>query len=211
MADKKSHFATRCDLEFKSDDEPGVFTGYGSVFGNTDSDRDIVVKGAFRKSLKIRMPALLWQHDQKQPIGRFLDVREDEHGLRVKGQLMMHGRGLEAYELMKMGALNGLSIGFITKSANREQKTGVRSIYEADLREISVVTFAANERATVMGVKSAGDVSTIQDLENLLMQSDGLGADEAKEVVSRFVLKSDLDALKEAQTLSDIKALLTSA
>ncbi|PCI59453.1 MAG: HK97 family phage prohead protease [Kordiimonadales bacterium] len=134
--------------------KPGTFEGYGSIFGNMDRDGDVVAKGAFAESLKGGMPALLWQHDQKQPIGRFDMVREDKHGLHVKGQLATNGKGKEAYELLKMGALNGLSIGFVTKEASRDPATGARTIMKADLMEISLVTFPANEMARVSSVKS---------------------------------------------------------
>ncbi|MBL4837001.1 MAG: HK97 family phage prohead protease, partial [Kordiimonadaceae bacterium] len=107
-------------IEIKSDgDDLGTFSGYGSIFGNKDRDGDIVAKGAFKKSLGKALPALLWQHDQKEPIGRFDEVREDEKGLFVRGRLVLQGRGLQAYELLKVGALKGLSIGFVTKEASR--------------------------------------------------------------------------------------------
>lgn len=198
-----------CDLEVKTEgEEEGVFFGYGSVFGNKDSDRDIVKKGAFHKSLKKRNPALLWQHDLKQPIGRFDEVREDDKGLYVKGRLMMQGKGLEAYELLKMGALNGLSIGFKTRQAEFERKTNTRTILEADLYEISVVTVPANERAVIASVKSAEDVKTTPDLEELLMQDEGLTPEDAKAVASKFISKADVDAENERRAIAEIKRAL---
>lgn len=134
--------------------EEGIFEGYASVFGNRDSDGDQVAPGAFSESLKEILPALLWQHKQAEPIGRFTEVREDTRGLYVKGQLAMSGRGEEAYELLKMGALDGLSIGFVAKEASRDQTTGVRTIHKADLMEVSLVTFPANKLARVSSVKS---------------------------------------------------------
>ncbi|WP_417464582.1 HK97 family phage prohead protease [Kordiimonas sp.] len=112
--------------------EAGTFEGYGAIFGNVDRDGDVVEPGAFAESLKARMPVLLWQHDTKAPIGRFDEVREDEKGLYVKGRLSMQGRGAEAYELLRMGALDGLSIGFITREATRDAATGTRRISKAD-------------------------------------------------------------------------------
>jgi len=150
-------------LEIKAEDgdtAPGSFEGYGSVFGNRDRDGDIVASGAFADSLKGRLPALLWQHDQKAPIGTFDEVREDARGLYVKGRLAMSGRGLEAYDLLKMGALNGLSIGFISKEASRDPVSGARTIHKADLMEVSLVTFPANELARVADVKAQAQKST---------------------------------------------------
>ncbi len=135
--------------------EAGTFEGYGAIFGNVDRDGDVVEPGAFAESLKARMPVLLWQHDTKAPIGRFEEVREDEKGLYVKGRLSMQGRGAEAYELLRMGALDGLSIGFITREATRDAATGTRRISKADLMEVSLVTFPANDLARTHSVKSA--------------------------------------------------------
>ncbi len=135
--------------------EAGTFEGYGAIFGNVDRDGDVVEPGAFAESLKARTPVLLWQHDTKAPIGRFEVVREDEKGLYVKGRLSMQGRGAEAYELLRMGALDGLSIGFITREATRDAATGTRRISKADLMEVSLVTFPANDLARTHSVKSA--------------------------------------------------------
>ena len=146
----------------------GGFEGYGSVFGNRDRDGDIVLKGAFAESLKTGLPALLWQHDQKSPIGRFDVVREDKRGLFVKGRLSMIGRGAEAYDLLKIGALNGLSIGFVTKEASRDAVSGARTIMRADLMEVSLVTFPANELARVEAVKSQmKDITAMENTERV--------------------------------------------
>lgn len=119
-------------LELKAGGSEGTFEGYGAIFGNVDRDGDTVARGAFAESLKARLPMLLWQHDTKAPIGRFDEVREDERGLYVRGRLSMSGRGAEAYELLKMGALDGLSIGFVTREATRDSATGTRTILKAD-------------------------------------------------------------------------------
>lgn len=134
---KSAEYHDRLDLklEVKAGDEPGMFEGYGAVFENRDRDNDIVVKGAFADSLQSRTPAMLWQHNVKEPIGRFLDVREDDKGLYVRGKLSLKGKGAEAYELLSMGAMDGLSIGFVTKEASRDAATGTRTIHKADLME----------------------------------------------------------------------------
>src|SRR2546426_564387 len=76
------------------------------------------------------MPAMLWQHDADEPIGVWTEMAEDAKGLRVKGQLCLDtARGKEAYALLKMGALNGLSIGFCTvPGTSRYNDDGVRVV-----------------------------------------------------------------------------------
>lgn len=154
------------------DDKTGVFTGYGSVFGNMDSYGDIVARGAFADSLKEherngRRVAMLWQHDHREPLGVWSTIKEDEHGLKVVGRLALDvAKAREARDLMKMGALQGLSIGFITKEAGRT-KEGRRILKRIQLWEISLVTFPANESARVLSVNS-NDIQTIRDYESLL-------------------------------------------
>lgn len=68
-------------------------------------------------------------------------------------------RAREVLELMREGALDGLSIGFRTVKARNEAGTGIRRILEADLWEISVVTFPMLAGARVETVKAAHDAS----------------------------------------------------
>ncbi len=145
-------------------DEDGVFTGYASLFGKVDMTKDSVEAGAFRRSLKKR-PALnvrmLFQHDPNQPVGRWLTIREDERGLFVRGQLTPGvARSQELLKLMRASAIDGLSIGFKTVRARRNAATGVRQILEADLWEISIVTFPMLPEARVARVKGIGPKGT---------------------------------------------------
>lgn len=148
-----------CSLFVKSWDVDGMFSGYASVFGITDSQGEEVASGAFDLSLKSwaalgKMPKLLWQHDCRQPIGLWREIREDNHGLFVKGQLLLElAQGREAYSLLKNGIVDGLSIGFATVRARRNANSQVRILEEVNLHEVSLVTFAANPKAKVEQVK----------------------------------------------------------
>jgi HK97 family phage prohead protease len=104
---------------------------------------------------------MLYQHDPDQPIGRWLSIREDARGLHVEGKLSLGvARAREVHELMKSGALDGLSIGFQTLRA-RNEKGAVRRILSADLWEISVVTFPMQPGARVTAVKSASLIAPL--------------------------------------------------
>jgi len=197
----------------------GTFEGYGSVFGNRDRDGDIVASGAFKESLNAGLPALLWQHDQKSPIGRFDVVREDKRGLYVKGRLSMSGRGQEAYDLLKMGALNGLSIGFVTKEASRDAGSGARTIHKADLMEVSLVTFPANELARVEAVKSRkkefgqmetsefdGEPGDIRTFERMLREN-GFSRSRAKAITAKGFKAADFGADQSAQIAEIVTGL----
>lgn len=147
-------------LILKSLEEDGIFSGYASVYNVEDNHNDIVLSGAFCNSLKKqkygRDIKLLWQHDTSEPIGVFTKMVEDDIGLFVEGKLLLNvSRAKEAYSLMKEGALDGLSIGFTIKDSEIDEKTGNRTIIEADLWEVSLVTFPANESARITSFKTS--------------------------------------------------------
>lgn len=146
-------------LVLKSIDEDGIFSGYASVYNTEDNHNDIIVSGAFCKSLRKhnygRDIKLLWQHDTKEPIGIFTKMVEDEVGLFVEGKLLLDvERAKEAYSLMEAGALDGLSIGFTIKDFEINEDTGTRMIFEADLWEVSLVTFPANSKARITNFRT---------------------------------------------------------
>nr|WP_245195785.1 HK97 family phage prohead protease [Aureimonas populi] len=124
--------------------EDGLVRGYASLFERTDPSGDRIERGAFARTLKERGAAgirMLWQHDPAEPIGVWTAIAEDSRGLLVEGKLALSTRrGRDVFELIRAGAVDGLSIGFKARRARREPG-GVRRIAEIDLWEISVVTF----------------------------------------------------------------------
>lgn len=120
--------------------------GYASFFGEVDRGGDVVVRGAYAKSLAALKAAggqvkMLWQHDPAQPIGVWDEVCEDARGLHVKGWLLTDiARGREAARLIEAGALDGLSIGYRTVTAVKDDR-GRRLLKELELWEVSLVTF----------------------------------------------------------------------
>ena len=176
------------DLKAYNDDEDeeekGRFSGYGSIFGNKDLGNDVVVSGAFSKSLrkrKAKQVKMLWQHKQDIPIGVFDSISEDGDGLAVKGRLALGTQmGREAYELMKMGALDGLSIGYKADPDKQDYdaRRRRRMLKEVDLMEISLVTFPMNPKARVSSVK--GEDWTIREWERFLRDDGRLSHSESK-------------------------------
>lgn len=195
------------DVPFKvkavSDD--GLFSGYGSVFGVVDSYQEVVAPGAFKESLEGRIPSLLWQHRSGEPIGVYSKVAEDNIGLHVEGKLALKtARGAEAYELLKMGAISGLSIGYVTREDTYDKVTGVRTLKKLDLWEVSLVTFPANDSARVATVKSIESISSLADAEAFLRDAGGLSRREAVAVLARIKSlhgQSDSDELGELAAL----------
>lgn len=188
------------ELKFASDDAAMTFSGYGAVFDNVDSYGDIIVKGAFRETLRDakksgNWPAMLSQHggwgmgaDDMTPIGIWTDMEEDDTGLKVSGKLAETARGKEAYALLKMTprpAITGLSIGYIAKKFTVGTKPDEprRKLEKVELMEVSLVTWPANDKARIGQVKS--DECTERDLERLLMRDAGFSRSEAQVVINQ--------------------------
>ncbi len=138
-------------------DAEGRFAGYASVFNRLDSGGDIVLPGAFAKSLarKRGRIRLLFQHDPKEPVGTWESMAEDGHGLFVTGRLVPGVPRSDALRrLIESRALDGLSIGFRTVKASR--RDGKRLLHEIDLYEVSIVTFPMMEDARIAAPLTAG-------------------------------------------------------
>ena len=135
----------------------GVFVGYASLFGVRNASGDMVMPGAFAASLKTRGAQnirMLFQHDASEPVGTWLEMRENERGLYVRGRLDKNvQRGRELLSLLESGGLDGLSIGFRTVSAAREKITRTRQLLSVDLWEVSLVTFPMLQGARVSELK----------------------------------------------------------
>ena len=151
-------------FEVKADGEEGTFKAYGNVFGVIDSANDMTVSGAFENSInehkaKGTYPKLLAQHGHTtMPIGVITDIYEDEHGLCFEGKFALATQaGAEAYALVKMGAIDEFSIGYIVRQFENQVVSNkkVRTLLDVDIKEISLVTFACNPESKVISVKSA--------------------------------------------------------
>ncbi|WP_343625375.1 HK97 family phage prohead protease [Roseateles puraquae] len=205
-------------LSIKATGDDGSIEGYGSVFGVKDAYDDIIAAGAFKASLAEHkaagtMPAMLWQHEPDEPIGIWTDMVEDAKGLRIKGQLALDTvRGKEAHALLKMGALNGLSIGFVSKEWSYDRETDVRTLTEIDLWEVSLVTFPANGKARITNVKAADEMAAPKDAERILRDA-GFSKQDATAFVSRVMRMGEQrseSADAQAQAIRAAKRLLES-
>ncbi|MBX9823000.1 MAG: HK97 family phage prohead protease [Afipia birgiae] len=135
----------------------GTVEGYASLFGEVDQARDMVMPGAFTRTLAqrgLRKIPMLFQHDPAEPVGIWLDLREDFRGLWARGRLIPDvARGRELLALVSEGAIDGLSIGYRTVRGQIDPKTRIRKLYQVDLWEISIVTFPLLAGARVRAVK----------------------------------------------------------
>ena len=207
------------NLEIKAVQEDGFFSGYGAVFGNVDWYNDVILPGAFAKSLekwaeKNKMPPVLWNHNDGEPIGVYTNIYEDSKGLFVEGRLLIDDvpRAKSTHALLKAGAIDGLSIGYKTKKAN-QQTNGIRELIELDLGEISIVTMPANEESLITSVKSKleeGELPTLPEFEKFLRES-GFSKSQATAIAGkglRHLLSESEDEKLQAKSISTALSIL---
>lgn len=128
--------------------------GYASTFGGEpDFYGDIIMAGAFAESIAKRLPKFLFEH--VEPIGKTLEIREDEKGLFGRWSIVDTRAGTDAYKLAKAGVLDSLSIGYMAEEWERRDD-GVRLLFKINLPEVSGVAIPANQSAVITDVKSLG-------------------------------------------------------
>jgi uncharacterized protein len=145
--------------EVKLDYEGRTIEGYAAAFNNVDLVNDVIVPGAFAKTLVERgsRVKLLWQHDTKQPLGKILEMKEDPRGLFFKAIISDTQAGRDALALLRDGAIEGMSIGYDPMDHEYMKVDGkvVRQLKQLRLHEISLVTMPANPEAGVTALKDA--------------------------------------------------------
>jgi uncharacterized protein len=150
------------EVRFGAVSDTGEFSGYAAVWGQRNGHNEIVRKGAFQRSLDAHRsantkPIMLWSHLPSEIIGVWDEVREDDVGLHVRGRLLTATTsGRDAYERVKAGAANGLSIGFRVMPGGETRQSGTRILTNVHLGEISIVGIPSAGSARITSVRSSG-------------------------------------------------------
>lgn len=165
------------------DEKNGVVTGYFSIFGNKDSDSDVITKGAYKKTLSENYNRVkhLYQHDSFRPLAGVknnkLVVKEDSKGLYFESTISQTSWGRDAIKLYADGVVDEHSVGFQTVKA--VDRSDYREITEIKLWEGSTVTWGANELALS---KSAFDVDSVTKKMDSVIKSIRTGKYENEEI-----------------------------
>lgn len=192
--------------------EKRTFEGYASTF-DLDQGGDLITKGAFTKTLQEAgsRVKVLWQHHE--PIGRPLEMEEDEKGLFVKAKISKTRLGDEALELMKDRVIDRMSIGYrIPEGKSEYNSDGIRVIRELKLLEFSLVTFPMNEAAIITDVKRMRDQLSIghrfndADLKYFRELAEDLNALLGKEPSVRTPTPGQPHEKAMADLLADVKS-----
>lgn len=138
-------------------DDEGILEGYAAAFDNIDDGGDIIRQGAFERTIKENFDRIkvCLQHGEgiALPIGKPLELREDDNGLYIKAKIVDTNDGRDAKVLIKEGILTEMSIGY-DPIEFKENSDGTREIFDVELWEFSPVTWAMNNQALITGYKS---------------------------------------------------------
>jgi HK97 family phage prohead protease len=194
------------------------FEGYASVFNNIDRGMDRVIPGAFKnfiasiKAGEKDYPVALWQHNSDNPIGIYVELKEDDRGLFVKGRLPMEDDFVskKVVPQLKIKSVRKMSIGYKTLKSTfvEEDDELIRNLEELDLWEISLVTFAMNNEADITSIKSLENIENIKSLSEVetLLKELGLSNKKSKALISRIKeLKSVRDGQDESSLVDEKK------
>ena len=177
----------------EADEKAGIVKGYGSVFGNVDSDGDIINKGAYKKTIEENGNRVkyLYQHDMDKPLGKIVKLGEDDKGLYFEAEIPKTTLGKDVIELMKAGVITENSVGILP--IQKDNSGEYRQLNEVKLYEISAVTLAANDQAILLDVKGN------YDREKVLKRYDNLVKVIRKGQISDdlgYAIESELVKLK---------------
>lgn len=173
------------DLKIKASGLNGLIEGYASVFNITDMMSDVCLPGCFLASLEAHkeaktMPAMLMSHDQTVPVGKWLEMYEDDYGLYVKGRLTMDVQAAKDTFSLALDDALSLSIGYSSVSSHYDQERQANILEVVNLGEVSFVALAANSQAKITSVKH---LNTVRDYEQALRTDYGLSKRDAKKLV----------------------------
>jgi len=183
-------------VEQRNDDDKDtlLFTGYASVFNKGYGVRDqqgayteTIKPGAFKKTLQEQDDVRFLVNHDGIPLARTssgtLQLEEDDYGLFVRAELdPANPTVAEIASAMKRGDLNEMSFAFAAIRDEFDATGENRSVTEAKLFDVSVVTYPANPWA---GAKLRG-----VDIDNLHKELiEARSGDKAAEVLESFINK----------------------
>lgn len=200
------------------DEKKGIVKGYGSVFGNVDSDGDMIAKGAYSKTIMEngKRVKYLYQHQMDKPLGKMINLYEDEKGLVFEAEIPKTQLGMDVLELIKAGVITENSVGILPlqkEDCPEGMKNCYRKLTEVKLYEISAVTLAANDEAMITNVKGNVDVDKVlkryDNLVKLIRKgdiSDNLGyAIEAELIKLKSIFANNFTLPTEIEVTEPIE------
>lgn len=186
-----------------ADDDERIIEGWAST-NDLDRYNEIVDPQAFKKSLKTFMknPVLFFAHETwKLPIGKILNAQIKEKGLWVRAKISEDED--RVWGRIKEGMLKTFSFGYKLLKYDKNEKTGVLTIRDLELYEITLPGIPANPGAMIELVKSMG--MNIPDLKSMHKEEN-----MEKEFQDQIdILTKKIDSIPKAFTEDEAKKVLS--
>lgn len=199
------------EVDEEESTDKGIIEGYASTFGNMDQGLDIVVKGAFTKTIKETggIIPILADHMPTKQLGWNTKAKEDSTGLFVRGELDLNVQlAKERYSLaksaLKLGAPAGISIGYYTILSEMDKANPrIRLLKELRLFEYSLVTFPMNVEAMVTAAKSVGAIDKLKALIQYC-KDESISAKDLEIALRNEAATVEFDPTKISQSLDTL-------
>ncbi|KZB94101.1 hypothetical protein AVM11_08845 [Sphingomonas melonis TY] len=194
--------------------EDGVIEGLAAAYNNVDHGGDIILPGAFDRTIKGRkaLPMLLY-HDSRRPVGVWTGFEDSARGLKLKGRITtVTSDGADALALARDGALAGLSIGY--RAVKERYTDTARELIEITLLETSLVAVPMNEKTQITKVKhiaGEGQLPSLPEFEEFLREA-GFSRTQATAVAGKglsHLLRGEPGGASGADFLSALRAGLS--
>ena len=169
------------------DEKKNIVTFYFSAFGNKDSDGDIIVKGAFKKTFKEQRERIkhLKNHDTTMCIGKILELHEDDHGAYAVSQLVDTVAGKDAMVEYRNGIITEHSCGFQPVQHNYDKASSATLIKEIKLWEItSLSAWGANPRTPMIDIKSNKQLEQLMESIDKVLKNETVSDEYAMKLIS---------------------------
>jgi len=211
------------DREKGIDISKRIVKGYFSAFNSKDADKDVILQGAFAKSIlehgvdsaSNRKIKHLANHMVFDIVGNLTELKEDGYGLYFESAIGTHAKGEDAWRMYNEGLITEHSIGFnyISEKMKFEQESDTYYISEVKLWEGSYVTWGANENTPNLTGKGIDEESYLMQMFDLLqVYTKALNSDKYKEQSSieeigftLQMLTNQIGKALEARKHADVK------
>jgi HK97 family phage prohead protease len=142
-------------LELRANEETGEIQGYFAVWDLVDSHNTLFQRGCFAKSISERMDKIVIRNDHGNPIGKPLEIREDDHGAFFIGKISLEvDEARDAFILIRDKVVTGLSFAF-RKIQDKFNDEGIRTFTEVALLEISPTWLPSGDDSRITGFRTA--------------------------------------------------------
>ena len=194
--------------------ESRKISGYAAIFNNVDKAKDKLIKGCFAKSIEERGPEstandkiiLLWQHDQREPLGRITELKEDDRGLYFEAILDEIELADRALKQLESGTLNQFSIGYnyVWENVYYDSDEDCYVVKEVKLHEISIVSIGCNGLTEYLGLKSIEDkTKAYEELANEISEATKHMSAKKQAWIQNIISKAMSLATMESEALKD--------